>query len=234
VSPIQLVPKDKVVCGVRLNLVSGNNAKVWGIDAGLVNITGAFSGLQIGLLNGFVDWLDPTYKISNATSYGLQLGGADTVDNMTGGQVGLTTHAGIMNGVQVGVINVGLDMAGIQVGGVGNYSRNMTGIQIGTLGNIARQVWGVQVALILNANVFVDSNMSGVQLGLVNAIGGLGHLSGVQIGLVNAIGGHMTGVQVGLINTCTYLTGVQIGLINIASSGERAIPFLPLMNVGFY
>lgn len=213
-SPIQLVPKEKVVCGVRLNLLAGDNAEVWGLDAGLVNITGAFKGLQIGGVN----WgLHPTSKIVDGRmSYGVQLGGIENIANMTGVQGGLGNYATNMTGVQVGIGNVALNMTGVQVGLVSNAD-NMTGMQISIIINRANQMRGVQIALFGNASEMVDSNTSGVQIGLIN---------------ITKV--HMTGVQIGLINTCKYLTGVQIGLINIAYSGEKAIPFLPLINIGFY
>ena len=178
---IQLVPKEKVVCGVRLDLVAGDNAEVSGLDAGLANFAGAFKGLQIGVVN----WLG---KKDGRVSCGVRIGGLDVDNNMTGVQVGL-----------------------------GSIAINMTGMQISMFENDAVQMRGVQIALFANSAMQGDVN-----------------ISGVQIAIANADYGHMTGVQIGIVNVCKYLTGVQIGLINIVYGGEKAIPFMPLLNIGFY
>ena len=98
-SPIQLVPKDKVVCGVRLDLLWGDNAEVWGLDAGLVNIAGAFKGLQIGGVN----WL---HIKDGGMSYGVQLGMVNYATNMTGVQVGTVNAATNMTGIQIAFENI--------------------------------------------------------------------------------------------------------------------------------
>jgi hypothetical protein len=59
-------------------------------------------------------------------------------------------------------------------------------------------------------------------------------MSGVQIGVMNFAWGHMKGVQIGLVNVSKYLTGVQIGLINVVYGLDKALPFFPFINVGFY
>lgn len=51
ISPVQLVPPETSVIGLRLNLIYGVNRDVAGLDVGLVNqTTGAGAGLQYGLV----------------------------------------------------------------------------------------------------------------------------------------------------------------------------------------
>jgi hypothetical protein len=160
--PIQLVPKDKIICGIRLNPFWGENVEVWGLDAGFLNGAGKFNGIQVGPLN-----------------------------------------------------LVKKEVTGIQLGGI-NSAGNMSGIQLAVFENHAdSQMRGMQVALLGNED--------------------RGDLSGIQIGLLlNGVSGHVKGGQIGLINYCKYLTGFQIGLINVVYGGEGAIPFFPIINIGWY
>ena len=65
-APVQIVPMDKSVWGLRLDLIYGKNANVTGLDWGLVNHdTG--DGLQLGLAN-FTE-----------TMHGLQIGAGNII-----------------------------------------------------------------------------------------------------------------------------------------------------------
>jgi len=51
-TPLQIVPQDDAVRGVRLSLLYGRNSYVTGFDLGLVSHTaGDFTGVQLGLVN---------------------------------------------------------------------------------------------------------------------------------------------------------------------------------------
>jgi len=51
-TPLQIVPQDDAVRGVRLSLLYGRNSYVTGFDLGLVShTTGDFTGVQLGLVN---------------------------------------------------------------------------------------------------------------------------------------------------------------------------------------
>ncbi|HSQ78286.1 MAG TPA: hypothetical protein VLN91_05285, partial [Nitrospirota bacterium] len=65
---IQLVPKDRIVCGIRLDPFVGDNAEVWGLDAGLINIAKASKGLQMGGVN----YLDSKDSNGGNASWGIQ------------------------------------------------------------------------------------------------------------------------------------------------------------------
>lgn len=56
-----------------------------------------------------------------------------------------------------------------------------------------------------------------------------GNMSGLQVGGVNVVGGEMCGVQIGLVNVAERLSGVQIGLLNFAVSQH----FFPILNIAF-
>lgn len=85
---------------------------------------------------------------------------------------------------------------------------------------------GVQLAVV-NANAMDDSDMTGLQLGVLNVAG---WMYGAQLGAVN-VASRSRGLQLGAINVAHRLEGVQIGLLNIATT-HRPVPFMILLNVG--
>jgi hypothetical protein len=210
-SAVQLVQKDKIVCGLRLDLPQGNNVEVWGVDAGLVNIAGAVKGFQIGGVN-LLKHRD------ESASWGIQTGLVNYGGKLNGIQGGFLNSSSV-NGIQLGLFNGYRnpidsedDTNGVQLA-FSNVSRAMNGVQIGFLGNGAVHVRGLQIGLLGN--------------------GAADEISGIQVGLINT-SEHVMGIQVGVLNLCKYLTGVQIGFINIVHSGSNAMPFLPIINVGWY
>jgi hypothetical protein len=67
--PIQIVPSNESISGVRLNLIYSKNANVTGFDVGLVNVTtGKEVGVQWGGVNvtdgGFTGWQSAFINIS--------------------------------------------------------------------------------------------------------------------------------------------------------------------------
>jgi hypothetical protein len=108
VAPIQLVPEDETIHGLRLNLIFGSNRNVSGVDIGLAHeTTGNFSGVGFGLAS-FI----------RGEGRGLQLNCiySEATKSMSGAQVGIFNHAGTMHGVQIGLANFADDMTGIQIG----------------------------------------------------------------------------------------------------------------------
>ena len=120
--PLQLVPQDEAVKGLRLSIY-GRNAAMTGLDYGLVQqTTGPFKGLQIGLVG-----------LNEGGTEGMQWGGV----NLTEGD---------LLGAQLGLINSATSGEGLQWGGF-NHSRNFRGLQL-ALVNYAETLNGVQVGLI--------------------------------------------------------------------------------------
>jgi hypothetical protein len=201
--PVQLVPLEEDVAGLRLNLL-GVNREVAAMDVGLVNwTTGSFKGVGVGIAN-----------VVRADSYGAGIGFFNyTEGNMTGFQgIPLLTFWNAFN-------LVGGRAGGVQ-GGLYNQAQELWGGQIGLV-NVGVQAAGLQLSLF---NYSVTN--SGVQAGLVNI--GAESAHGVQIGLLNQTE-QFCGLQIGLVNRTRVLEGLQIGLLNIASEKE-IWPVAPLAN----
>ncbi len=122
VPPLQIVPEDEAVKGLRLALY-GKNTEMTGLDYGLVHhTTGKFTGLQLGLV-------------------GLNEGGTEGVQwNL------VTINEGVLVGVQLGLINTTTSGEGMQWGGF-NHSTDFRGLQV-ALVNYAETLDGLQVGLI--------------------------------------------------------------------------------------
>jgi len=122
--PVQIVPEDESVRGVRLSLY-GRNASVTGFDWGVVNhTTGDFLGLQIGVVGlsegaltgvqvNFVNMVQGDFEgfqhgvFSSADrGRGLQLSGVNHARNFRGLQIAFVNYAETLNGVQIGIVNI--------------------------------------------------------------------------------------------------------------------------------
>ena len=116
---------------------------------------------------------------------------------------------------------------------------NVTGIDLGFWGR-AITFEGFMINVLRND---VKDDLSGIQVGLYNSIGGgdlfgiqaglwneAGHMRGVQAGLVN-LAGEARGFQVGVINRSETMYGYQVGVINIIRDAE--LQFFPILNIGF-
>jgi len=107
-NPVQIVPENESVSGIRLNLIYTKNVNVTGFDWGLVNKT---TGKQLGVQWGFVNLVDGGFT-------GWQSG---AVNVTYGGSVGLQTgwvnyHSGYFNGLQFSIVNYSATLKGLQLG----------------------------------------------------------------------------------------------------------------------
>ena len=117
---------------------------------------------------------------------------------------------------------------------------NVTGFDIGFWGR-ALTFEGLMLNVLRND---VKDDLSGLQVGLYNSVGGgcdffgiqaglwneAGHVRGVQAGLVNTAG-EARGLQVGIINRSETMYGYLVGVINVIRDAE--LQFFPIVNVGF-
>jgi len=176
--PYQLVSAEKDVCGLRLNLLVGDNVNIYGLDLGVM---GDASESKMGImLNLFSNYN------SGGSTKGIQIGGMGNVQFIPD-----------MQGIQIaGLINLNLNRLnfltnkniggsgtkGIELAGCLNLNfGDIDGIQIAGLANTGGEVRGIQIAGLFN----VATSVRGIQIGLIN---GTQELSGLQIGLINYIG----------------------------------------------
>ena len=106
VNPIQLVPEDDAVRGLRLSLLYGRNTDVSGLDIGLVaHATGDFQGLQwtgVGLTEGsFTGWQTGLVNIVQGDFEGLQTGVVNSAETGRGLQWGAVNHSNNFRGLQL-------------------------------------------------------------------------------------------------------------------------------------
>ena len=182
--PIQLLPENWDVWGLRLDLPYGNNRDLYGIDAGIGNIVSdEFVGIQIGGINAIVGL--------ESHAIGLQVAGLvnDSAGNMKGAQISFWNQGGGFAGAQMGFVNLARgDFAGVQMGAINTaigfdeeiirkLALSRGALSVVTPGTFA----GVQIGLFNDA---FPSPMRGVQLGLIN---NATNMKGVQIGLINII-----------------------------------------------
>jgi hypothetical protein len=107
--PVQIVPENQSVSGIRLSLIYGSNVNVTGFDWGLVaKNTGNGKGIQwagVALVDkDFEGWQWGLVSITNGAFTGLQ------------GPYTLYNSAGYLNGVQIGLINSTETIKGVQIG----------------------------------------------------------------------------------------------------------------------
>jgi hypothetical protein len=200
IPPYQLVPVEKDVCGLRLNLPVGHNHNIYGLDLG-------FWGQTIESNKGIMLNLIGNLNLS-------PMAGLMTANNGGSGTKGIQL-AGLMN------LNLG-DIDGIQIAGLYNAGNEVRGIQIAGLLNGGHEVRGIQVAPVIN---FAASTMQGIQVAAVNYSE---KATGLQCGLYNHAKS-VRGIQIGLINVTQELSGLQIGLVNyIRESPVPILPIINL------
>ena len=111
-TPIQLIPANQHIGGIRLNLIYSRNASVTGLDVGLVNhaTRGLSQGVQFGFIglvdSDFTGWQDNSINVTKGRFEGLQLGIFNYARRMNGIQFGLLNYAENMKGLQIGLINI--------------------------------------------------------------------------------------------------------------------------------
>jgi hypothetical protein len=107
-APVQLVPEETPISGVRLGLIYSKNTSVSGLDLGL--ITHCTSDTSVGVQFGLVGLVDANY-----------IGWQDNFVNVTredfkGFQWGVVSYARRANGFPLGVVNYAMSMKGLQIG----------------------------------------------------------------------------------------------------------------------
>ena len=104
--------------GVQISLL--NHMEGTGLQIGVLNSSGAITGIQAGLFNLCTD-----------RTSGLQIGAVNSGHRMEGFQIGVVNLSRILQGGQIGAVNYANEMSGFQVGVV-NLARNSCfGVQIG-------------------------------------------------------------------------------------------------------
>ncbi len=164
----QLVPVEKDVCGLRLNLPVGDNDNIFGLDLGFLGIASESNkGIMLNLIGNVCPTLFSTANNGGLGTKGIQVGG---LFNLSFGPV---------QGIQIaGFINFG-NMQGIQIAGLFNNTEEMQGIQVAAVNYSEKAMTGLQCGLYNGAK-----SVRGIQIGLINVTQ---ELSGLQIGLVNYI-----------------------------------------------
>jgi hypothetical protein len=204
--PVQMFPKETNVAGLRLDLVYGENNKVWGVGFGLWNISEEFRGIEAGVAN------------SSGDTYGIQVGFSNSARNdAVALQWGILNAAGEnFVGIQVGALN---DTSSIVYG-----ANEVSGIQVGILNAsiLPFAPWAPK-----EDDAMGRTSFSGIEIGAINA---KQEVCGLSVGLINA-SRSTTGVQVGAVNYAAELKGLQLGLLNFNDSG--ALAFFPVMNASW-
>lgn len=251
-SPLQIFREGTSVRGLRVSLLYGKQASVWGVDLGPVNQTTAdWLGLQVGGAN----WNESSVGLQSGIVFnrvggdfaGIQQAPFNVVEGeLVGSQNGIINwQGGDLYGFQTGLFNVPLGdeqslVAGLRLNLVLGYQARFWGLDLGLFNMTKSEMRGLQLGF-ANANL---GSATGVQLGLSNSVEGdfwgfemgaanivQGKGSSVQLGVANSTAGR-THFQFGLINSAQSLKGVQIGALNFNAS-RSPILFSPVVNVGW-
>jgi len=102
---------------------------------------------------------------------------------------------------------------------------NTSGLDLGLFSNTKRDFAGISTSVFGGC---AGESMKGIQVGLVNIVGGNAY--GLQTAAVNVVNGGAYGLQVGAVNFAQDLHGVQIGVLNFNATG---VACLPVLNIGF-
>jgi hypothetical protein len=110
VAPIQIVPADQPIKGLRLNVIYGRNSAMTGFDLGLANhVAGRMSGVQWGVVNladSMVGWQAGTVNYTAGRFEGFMWGSVNYAGHINGLQLGLVNYAARANGIQIGLVNI--------------------------------------------------------------------------------------------------------------------------------
>jgi len=127
-APLQIIPEDYTIYGLKLGLPYSRNKKIGGLDLGLCNqVTETHYGVSCsGLMS-----------LRSGEMYGANLSGLMNLSDAN--ETGLSI-AGLYNeikasikGVQLSaIINQAYTVKGMQIGLI-NYTRNLNGVQLGLL-----------------------------------------------------------------------------------------------------
>ncbi len=188
--------------------------------------------------------LDMPYANNQGSVYGIDLG----LVGVAGGDViGFETTCvniadiGAMEGLQIGVLgNRTKQLYGMQIAGVLNWNDDVAyGLQIAPV-NYNGEFYGLQLGgvnwfsgnaygAVLGGFFISHNSFSGFSVGSLNYV--LKEMDGFQLGGVNLAAESSCGLQLAAINIAKAHEGFQIGLININVQG--IIPCLPLVNFNF-
>lgn len=128
--PVQALPGNYEVTGLKLNLPYGYNEHVVGIDAGVYGTARVMEAVQVNVMN-------------------------DVIEQLTGWQVGVINRSGALAGLQTGVLNfVDLEASGLQIGLI-NRADDIVGVQIGII-NTCEMMQGIQIGLV---NIIAESSV---------------------------------------------------------------------------
>ena len=123
INPVQIFDENTSIAGLRINFIYGKNARVSGLDLGLVNhiTSGVSKGVQFGLIGiveaDYMGWQDNAANITNGNFEGLQWGIVNYGGHVSGVQLGFVNYSGSVSGVQIGFINYAANMSkGLQIG----------------------------------------------------------------------------------------------------------------------
>lgn len=126
-APLQIIPEDYAIYGLKLGMIYSSNRTLAGLDLGVCNeTTETHYGVSCSLLT-----------LRQGDVYGLNIAGIMNLSkaNETGwSMAGLYNEIkGTLRGVQVALLsNQAYQVKGLQLGLV-NYTRNLTGVQLGIL-----------------------------------------------------------------------------------------------------
>lgn len=139
---------DVDMSGAQIALLNTVSANAFGLQAGILDISGEMTGCQLGLL----DFSDDCYGAQlglfakSRDLHGFQLALLDMADDVKGCQLGVFNAADDFRGCQLGVFNVADASAGCQLG-VFNAADEFRGCQLGVL-NVAEKLYGCQIGLL--------------------------------------------------------------------------------------
>jgi len=243
----QIVPKEKSVCGLRLDLPWGENKSVSGIDLGIINRAESVQGIEVGGVN----WLDAedrnmswgiqagVFNFKGTVPFtGVQLGLFNMPDIFNiGGYIPSASNAATENVIQASLANATMNnVNGAQVAFAVNGALNVNGLQASIFANGSKDLNGIQFSYFVNG---AEGTVNGMQVGIL--LGNVAqNLNGLQIGLLNG-SAEVNGVQIGIINICEKLKGVQLGVINVLAARQSndaksffdESSFYPIIRVGF-
>jgi hypothetical protein len=203
--PVQIVPAESDVTGIRLDLPYGRNRDVYGLDVGLANrVTRDFAGIQLGGVLNRAGLFGMTNDLPEAEIRAA----AETHEVrellVTGRRM---LAAGTARGIQAaGGVNSAVDFKGLQLSGLANIATEVQGAQLGGIMNVChRHLSGLQVGLFGNATA--------------------GNLTGLQVGLLgNQCRGRLNGIQGAvLFNEAAWARGLQLQAFIVG--GNRADTF---------
>jgi hypothetical protein len=148
-----------------------------------------------------------------------------------------------INGINISFAVVSSVMNGLQIGGIGTYTKRMNGLSIASIWQNSDKMNGVAVSFGIDSDtlngLFVGFGLSSPRRIIDNrvinglAIGvfvGAEKIRGVAIGLGESYSKKQIGISVSASNKTEELHGLQIGLLNYAGNNPRLLRWLPLIN----